>query len=158
KNVPKFVITRVQGKAVGGGVGVISASDYVLAVENASVKLSELALGIGPFVIGPAVERKVGKSAFEAMSIDTDWRDAHWAKERGLYTEVFPDIRQLDDALTALAEKLSRFSPEAMAGLKKVFWEGTENWEELLEQRAEMSGRLVLSEFTSRAIQAFKQK
>ncbi len=157
KKTPKFILTRVQGKVVGGGVGVVSASDYALATGRAAIKLSELALGIGPFVVGPAVERKIGPGPFQALSIDTDWRDAAWAKAHGLYAEVYESIEELDQAVEALARKLADSSPEAMARLKAVFWQGTEHWDQLLEERAEISGRLVLSEFTTKAIEAFRR-
>jgi methylglutaconyl-CoA hydratase len=155
---PKIIIVSVQGKAVGGGVGLISAADYCFATKDCSVKLSELALGIGPFVVGPAVERKIGKSAFAQMSIDYDWYDADWAFSKGLYNFIYDDIDLMHDAVENLALKLSNSSPEAMAELKKVIWEGTENWDELLPQRAEISGRLVLSDFTKKFIQDFKSK
>jgi enoyl-CoA hydratase/carnithine racemase len=159
RKAPKFVIARVQGKAVGGGVGLACAADYALATEAASVKLSELAVGIGPFVVGPAVERKIGASAFAQLSIDaTEWRSAQWAKDHGLYAEVLPSIEELDKSVLTLAEKLSLSNPEAMSELKSVFWKGTENWDSLLIERAEISGRLVLSEFTRKAIEKFKAK
>ncbi len=154
----KFIISRVQGKAVGGGVGLIAASDYALAVDSASIKLSELALGIGPFVVGPAVERKIGTAAFAEMSIDYEWRSASWAKQKGLYAELFNSVSQLDEAVKIFSEKLASLNPEAMRELKKIFWTGTENWNLLLEKRAELSGRLVLSEFTKNYIQQFKGK
>jgi methylglutaconyl-CoA hydratase len=157
RKAPKFVIARVQGKAVGGGVGLASAADYTLATENAAVKLSELAVGIGPFVVGPAVERKVGKSAFKSLSINaTEWQSAQWAREKGLYAEIFKSTEELDKGVEVLANKLATSNPEAMELLKKIFWEGTENWDELLIKRAEMSGKLVLSEFTVNAINKFK--
>ena len=156
---PKFVIARVQGKAVGGGVGLAAAADYTLAVKDASVRLSELALGIGPFVVGPAVERKVGTSAFAALTINSaEWKSAEWAREKGLYADVFPSVIKLDKAINELVQKLSQSSPEAMAQLKKVMWAGTENWDQLLMERAEMSGRLVLSDFTKKYIEKFKSK
>ena len=158
KNCPKLTIVRVQGKAVGGGVGVIAAADYAMATTGSSVKLSELAIGIGPFVVGPCVERKVGTSAFSEMSIDADWRDASWAKQKGLYVDTYEDITHLDKAVDDFAKSLAQKSPEAMRELKKVLWQGTENWNELLEQRAEISGKLVLSDFTKNAIAAFKKK
>jgi methylglutaconyl-CoA hydratase len=159
RRAPKFVICRVQNKAVGGGVGLAAAADYTFAVNSASVKLSELAVGIGPFVVGPAVERKTGKSAFMTMTINaTEWFTASWAREKGLYTNVYETIQEMDAAITALTEKLSKSNPEAMSMLKKVFWEGTEHWNTLLSERAAMSGKLVLSEFTRNAIQAFKKK
>ena len=159
RKAPKFVIARVHGKAVGGGVGLACAADYTLAVEGASVKLSELAVGIGPFVVGPAVERKIGSAAYTELSINaTEWRDAKWAREKGLYTDVFKTVSEMDKALGALAEKLSNSNPEAMRLLKKVFWKGTEDWDTLLIERAEMSGKLVLSEFTVNAINKFKTK
>lgn len=159
RKAPKFVIARVQGKAVGGGVGIASAADYTLAVDTASVKLSELAVGIGPFVVGPAVERKIGTSAFTSLSINaTEWQTAQWAKEKGLYVDIFTSITEMDSAISLLAEKLSKSNPEAMQLLKKVFWRGTENWDTLLIERAEMSGKLVLSEFTVNAINQFKSK
>lgn len=159
RKAPKFVIARVHGKAVGGGVGIASAADYTYAVEGASVKLSELAVGIGPFVVGPAVERKVGTSAFCQLTINaTEWQSAQWAKEKGLYAELFTNVVDMDQAIDVLAVKLAGSNPEAMAMLKKVMWEGTENWDELLIERAGMSGKLVLSEFTINAINKFKAK
>lgn len=159
RKAPKFVIARVQGKAVGGGVGIASAADYTFAVNSASIKLSELAVGIGPFVVGPAVERKVGTSAFCQLTINaTEWQSAQWAKEKGLYAELFETTSEMDKSIDALAGKLATSNPEAMAMLKKVMWEGTENWDQLLIERAGMSGTLVLSEFTINAINKFKAK
>ena len=159
RKAPKFIIVRVQGKAVGGGVGIASAADYTIAVEGASVKLSELAIGIGPFVVGPAVERKIGTSSFCQLTIDaTEWKSSDWAKEKGLYAEVFKSPEEMDTAITFLTDKLAKSNPEAMAMLKKVMWEGTENWDKLLIERAGMSGKLVLSEFTINAINKFKAK
>jgi methylglutaconyl-CoA hydratase len=155
----KLIIGRVQGKAVGGGVGIIAATDYAIACEAASVKLSELAVGIGPFVVGPAVERKVGVSGLSQLAIDaTEWRSAEWAKRHGLYCELHKTIHGVDDAVGRLAEKLAHSSPQAMAELKKVFWHGTENWDTLLSERAAISGNLVLSDFTRNAISAFKAR
>lgn len=159
RKAPKFVIARVQGKAVGGGVGIASSADYTFATEAASIKLSELAVGIGPFVVGPAVERKVGTSAFCQLTINaTEWQSADWAKQKGLYAEVFATSAEMDKGIEALASKLATSNPEAMMMLKKVMWEGTENWDTLLLERAAMSGTLVLSEFTVNAINKFKQK
>lgn len=159
RKAPKFIIGRIQGKAVGGGVGMASAVDYCLATKFADVKLSELAVGIGPFVVGPAVERKIGMSAMSELAINaTEFKTAEWAKNKGLYTDVFETVEELDVALEKLAIKLAHSNPEAMALLKAVFWEGTEHWDDLLIERAGFSGKLVLSEFTINAINAFKQK
>ncbi|MDR3681260.1 MAG: enoyl-CoA hydratase/isomerase family protein [Flavipsychrobacter sp.] len=155
----KLIIGRVQGKAVGGGVGLIAATDYAIATEAASVKLSELAIGIGPFVVGPAVERKVGVSGLSQLAIDaTEWRSAEWAKKHGLYAETHLHTFMVDDAVKNLAEQLAHSSPEAMSQLKKTFWHGTENWDTLLSERAAISGRLILSEFTKNAINKFKAR
>ena len=157
RKCPKFIIGRVQGKAVGGGVGMASATDYCFATKFAAVKLSELAIGIGPFVVGPAVERKVGTSAFSAMTINaTKWFDASWAREKGLYTEVFDSVEEMDVEIEKLATTLSNSNPQAMEGLKKIMWEGTEHWDTLLMERAVSSGKLVLSDFTKNAIEKFK--
>jgi len=157
--VDKLIIGRVQGKAVGGGVGIASAVDYCFATTKADVKLSELAVGIGPFVVGPAVERKIGLSAMSELAIDaTAWRSAQWAKEKGLYTEVFDTIEAMDAAIDTLASRLAQSNPEAMTALTRIFWLGTEHWDTLLTERAGISGRLVLSEFTRNAIHAFKTK
>ena len=159
RTCPKFIIGRVQGKAVGGGVGIASAVDYCLATKHAEVKLSELAVGIGPFVVGPAVERKIGLSAMSELAINaTEWRSAKWAKHKGLYSEIFDSIEELDTEVEKLANKLAKSNPEAMSMLKKVFWEGTDHWGQLLSERAGMSGKLVLSEFTVNAINSFKTK
>jgi methylglutaconyl-CoA hydratase len=149
---PKFVVTRVQGKAAGGGVGLIAASDYVLAVASAELKLSELAVGIGPFVVGPVIERKIGLAAFSALAVDADWRSADWAERHGLYSELLETQPGLDARLRDFTKKLAGFNPEAMRRLKETFWAGTGHWPELLAARAEISGRLVLSDFTKQAI------
>lgn len=159
RKAPKFILARVQGKAVGGGVGIASAADYTFAVKTASVKLSELAVGIGPFVVGPAVERKVGTAAFSQLTINaTEWQTADWAREKGLYADVFDSAEAMDAAIDALANKLASSNPEAMQMLKGIMWEGTTHWDSLLLARAGMSGTLVLSDFTVNAIQKFKQK
>lgn len=159
RKAPKFVIARVQGKAVGGGVGIACAADYTIAHESSSVKLSELAVGIGPFVVGPAVERKIGASAFTQLTVNaTEWQSAAWAREKGMYTSLHSTIEELDQEVVTLADKLSKSNPEAMLMLKKVFWRGTENWDTLLIDRAEMSGKLVLGDFTKKAIEKFKTK
>ena len=159
RKCPKFIIGRVQGKAVGGGVGMASATDYCFATKFASAKLSELAIGIGPFVVGPAVERKIGTSAFSSMTINAGkWFDTSWAREKGLYTEVLDSVDEMDAEVTKLATTLSKSNPEAMEGLKKVMWQGSEHWDELLMERAVSSGTLVLSDFTKNAIEKFKTK
>jgi methylglutaconyl-CoA hydratase len=159
RNAPKFVIARVQGKAVGGGVGIASASDYTLGVETASIKLSELAIGIGPFVIGPAVSRKIGSSAFASLAINaTEWRSAQWALEKGLYADIYKTVEEMDTAIASLTDKLSKSNPEAMKMLKKDFWAGTEHWDALLMEKAEIVSKLALSDFTINAINKFKKK
>jgi len=159
RTCPKLIIGRVQGKAVGGGVGLAAAFDYTLATQHAFIKLSELAVGIGPFVVGPAVERKIGVSAMSQLAINaTEWQSAAWAKSKGLFTEVYDTAETMDDAIEALANQLCQSNPEAMQQLKQVFWEGTEHWDTLLAQRAEISGQLVLSDFTKQAIARFKKK
>jgi len=153
---PKIVIARIQGKAVGGGVGLAAAADYCLATEAASIKLSELAIGIGPYVISPAVTRKIGLSAFSQLTIRaTDFQTAAWAKEKGLYNDVYSDISTLDTELNVLTQKLASYHPEALHGLKQILWEGTENWDQLLTGRAAISGELVLSEFTQQTLKSF---
>ena len=157
RKAPKFILARVQGKAVGGGVGIACSADYAFANQNASVKLSELAVGIGPFVVGPAVERKISKGPFCELTINaTEWREASWAKEKGMYTDIFPTNEEMDAAIDTLAKKLANSNPEAMSMLKKIMWQGTDNWGELLIERAGMSGKLVLSDFTRNAIHKFK--
>jgi len=153
---PKFVVTRVHGRAAGGAVGVIAASDYAIASSKGALKLSELAVGIGPFVVGPVIAHKIGLAAFSQMAVDADWRDAAWGATQGLYARVVDSETALDDAFTAQLYTLAGSNPEAMALLKQVFWQGTEHWDTLLAERAAMSGRLVLSEFTRGAIAKFK--
>lgn len=156
---PKFVIARIQGKCVGGGVGIAAAADYAIAMEGADVKLSELAVGIGPFVVGPAVERKIGVAAFSQLAIDaTMWRNAEWARKKGLYAELHHTTADMDEAIQKLSHTLVHSSPEAMAAMKKIFWKGTEHWNQLLLERAAISGKLVLSDFTKQAIAKFKKK
>jgi len=152
----KLIIGRVQGKAVGGGVGLAAACDYALATESASIKLSEFTVGLGPFVIAPAVERRVGVSALADLTLNAhEWKNAYWAKEKGLYAKVFDSIKELDKEVEILTDKLVTYNPDALKEMKKVFWEGTEHWDQLLTQRAEISGKLVLSEFTKNALKKF---
>lgn len=159
RKCPKFIIGRVQGKAVGGGVGMASATDYCFATKYASVKLSELAIGIGPFVVGPPIERKIGMAAFGNLTINaTEWHSAEWAREKGLYSKVYNSSDEMDVAIQALAEKLAASNPDSMQALKKVMWDGTEHWDELLLERAAMSGKRVLSDFTRNTLMNLKKK
>jgi methylglutaconyl-CoA hydratase len=159
RTAKQLIIGRIQGKAVGGGGGIAAAVDYCFATTQADIKLSELAVGIGPFVVGPAVARKIGVSGMSELAINaTAWRSAEWAKNKGLYAEVFEDIAAMDEAVNSLAIRLAQSNPEAMYELKRIFWQGTEDWDQLLTERAGISGRLVLSEFTRNAILAFKSK
>jgi len=156
---PKFIVARVHGKCVGGGVGIVAASDYAIATESAEIKLSELSIGIGPFVVGPAVERRIGISSFSQLAIDaTMWRSAQWAGRKGLFAEVHGTIEGMDESILRLANALVHSSPVAMAEMKKIFWRGTENWDHLLIERAAISGKLVLGSFTKNAIEKFKVK
>ncbi|MFD3000624.1 enoyl-CoA hydratase/isomerase family protein [Pontibacter toksunensis] len=155
----KIIIGRVQGKAIGGGVGVAASTDYCFATQHAAVKLSELAIGIGPFVVGPAVERKIGLAAFSQLSLDaSEFRSAAWAKEKGLYADVYETTEEMDAAVQAFATKLATYSPDALKAMKEIFWQETEHWDTLLLERAGISGTLVLSEFTRNFIQSFKAK
>ena len=159
RKCPKLIICRVQGKAVGGGVGMACAGDYCFATKYASVKLSELAVGIGPFVVGPAVEKKSSVSAYSTLSINaTTWFTASWAREKGIYSEVYDTNKEMDQEINKLAENLTNSNPEAMKKLKEAIWSNTNHWDELLEKRAEYSGQLVLSDFTKNAIARFKSK
>ncbi|AOZ99334.1 enoyl-CoA hydratase/isomerase family protein [Flavobacterium commune] len=155
----KLIIGRIHGKAVGGGVGIAAACDYVFATANASIKLSELAIGIGPFVIEPAVSRKIGKTAMTEMTLAAhEWKSAAWAQEKGLYAAVFETPELLDNAIVDFAFKLASYNPDALLEMKKVIWEGTENWESLLLGRAAITGKLVMSDFTRNALEQFKRK
>jgi len=153
----KIIIGRIHGKAVGGGVGIIAACDYALATTESAIKLSELAIGIGPFVIEPAVTRKIGKTALIEMTLETEWKSATWANQKGLYAKVFSNTAELDTEISAFANKLATYNPDALFEMKKVFWEGTENWKTLLYERAEISGKLVLSDFSKKAMNQFKK-
>lgn len=155
----KIIIGRIHGKCVGGGVGLAAAVDYALATEEAAVKLSELAVGIGPFVVGPAVERKIGLSAFSQLALDaTGWRSANWAHERGLFAELYTDTIGLDEGINRLVTQLLNSSEEALRALKTVFWSGTDHWDQLLMERAAISGKLILSEASRKAIESFKKR
>jgi len=156
RKCPKFIIGRIQGKTVGGGVGVASATDYCFATQYAAIKLSELNVGIGPFVVGPAVERKLGTSGMSQIAIDANsFYDAEWARAKGLYAQVFDSTETMDEAVQAFAERLCNYNPEAMREMKQVFWAGTEHWDTLLAERAAISGRLVLSDFTKETLKRF---
>jgi len=158
RNCTKIIIGRVQGKTVGGGVGLAAACDYCFATEAASIKLSELTIGIGPFVIEPAVTRKIGIAAFSELTLDaTSWKTAYWAKEKGLFAKVLESINDLDIEVDNLAVKLSNYNVSALIELKRILWKNTENWSRLLEERAQVSGKLVLSEATKKALQKFKK-
>jgi methylglutaconyl-CoA hydratase len=159
RKTPQPIIARIHGKCVGGGVGVAAAADYAIAVENASIKLSELAVGIGPFVVGPVVERKMGTATYTQLAFDAQsWRSAAWAREKGLFAEVHESINGVDASIERLAQQLANSNPEAMKEIKRASWTGTDHWDNLLIERAAISGRLVLSEFTRNAIAQFKKK
>lgn len=157
RKCPKFIIGRIQGKTVGGGVGLAASTDYCMATKFAAIKLSELNIGIGPFVVGPAIERKIGLSAMSQIAIDANsFYPAEWAKEKGLFTRVFDSTEELDEAVKTTAEHLCTYNPEAMLEMKKIFWKGTDDWDDLLAERAQTSGRLVLSDFTKEKLKTYK--
>lgn len=154
----KVIVGRVQGKTVGGGVGLVAACDYVFAFVDASIRLSELTIGIAPLVIGPAVERKIGKAGISELSLSpSEWKNAYWAKEKGLFSRVFNGMDELDKELEFFTQKLSSYNPQALEEWKKVLWEGTDGWNALLVERAAITGKLVLSEFTKNALSKFKK-
>lgn len=156
KEASKFVVVRIHGKAIGGGVGIAAAADYSLALNTSSVKLSELSIGIGPFVIGPAVERKIGVAAFSNLSINAnEWKSAEWAHQKGLYSSIYESQEVMDKELGSLLKTLAMSSPDAMKGMKQMFWQGTENWNTLLFERAAISGALVLSDKTKEILSQF---
>lgn len=158
RNCKKVIIGRVQGKAVGGGVGLISACDYAFATESASIRLSELTIGIAPFVIAPAVQRKIGTAGLAELSLSpTEWKTAYWAKEKGLYAKVFEGLSDLDKDLEFFASNLANYNPQALTEWKKILWENTEHWATLLPERAAITGKLALSEFTKNALAKFKK-
>src|SRR5690606_34571259 len=154
----KLIIGRVQGKAVGGGVGLAAACDYVMATDAAAIKLSEFSIGIGPFVIAPAVERKMGVAALTELTLAAhEWKNAYWAKEKGLYARVFESIKELDRGIDLFTEKLASYNPQAVYEMKKIVWKNADHWENLLPERAAISGELILSEFSRKALDKFKK-
>lgn len=158
RSCKKLIIGRIHGKTVGGGVGLAAACDYCFATEQAAIKLSELSIGIGPFVIAPAIERKMGVAALAEMTLaPQDWKNAYWAQEKGLYARVFDSTSEMDKELQFFSEKLASYNPAALYEMKKVLWEGTEKWNSLLEERAAISGELVLSDFTKNALSKFRK-
>lgn len=158
RKCPKFIIARIHGKCVGGGVGIAAAADYAIALTGADIKVSELEIGIGPFVVGPALERKIGLSAFSQLTIDAaSWRTAEWAKTRGLFSEVHMNVNELDESIQRLANHLIRSNPQAVKEIKKILWQGTSNWDQLLSERAKISGQLVISEQAQKAIKLFNK-
>jgi methylglutaconyl-CoA hydratase len=157
RNCSKIIIGRIHGKAVGGGVGIVAACDYALATKGSDIKLSELAIGIGPFVIEPAITRKIGKSAMTEMTLEAQWKTASWANQKGLYAKVYETTTELDNEITVFANKLTSYNPEALIEMKNILWEGTENWSALLYERAEISGKLLLSDFSKNALNQFKK-
>ncbi len=159
RKCPKFIIGRIQGKCIGGGVGLAAAVDYAIATNKADVRLSELMLGIGPFVIGPAVERKIGVSSFSSLAINTNiWRTAEWARKKGLFAEIHEDFENMDEAIQQLATTLSHGNPTAMKEMKKIFWKGTDHWDDLLKDRAAITGKLAISEYTKKALEKLQTK
>lgn len=158
RKCPKIIIGRVQGKAVGGGVGIIAATDYCFATETADIKLSELSIGIAPFVISPAIERKIGVSALSELSLDaTHWQTAYWAQKKGLFARVFESIKSMDRAVEILSKKLTSYNPESLAEWKKTLWKNTDHWDKLLNENAEKSGNFVMSDYIKKALNNFKK-
>lgn len=158
RNCGKLVIVRVQGKTTGGGVGIACAADYCFATESAAMALTEINLGIGPFVIGPYVERKIGKSAYSAMSVDADFRSAEWCKNHDVYHSVSETIEEMDEKLQEFLGKLSERNSDALALIKKVSWEGTEHFDELMPERIHMSASLILEDSAKKNIASIKER
>jgi methylglutaconyl-CoA hydratase len=158
RKCPKLIIGRIHGKAVGGGVGLAAACDYAFATNKSDIKLSEISIGIGPFVIEPAVSRKIGKMAMSEMTLNpTGWKTSKWAFDKGLYSEIFNSVEELDNRLEEYTIELASYNYDALLEIKKVLWDGTNYWDTLLYERAAISGRLVLSDFTKKILKKFKK-
>ncbi|WP_405200042.1 enoyl-CoA hydratase/isomerase family protein [Christiangramia sp. LLG6405-1] len=154
----KLIVGRIHGKTVGGGVGLAAACDYAFATEAASIKLSELSIGIGPFVIAPAVERKMGTAALAELTLAAhEWKNSYWAKEKGLFARVFESVKDMDKEISLFTEKLASYNPQALTEMKQILWKDTDHWPQLLEVRAAVSGELVLSDFTKNALSKFRK-
>jgi len=154
---PKPLVGRIHGKAIGGGVGIVAACDYTIATKAAQVRLSELAIGIGPFVIAPAVARKIGTAALTSLALQPNqWKTAEWALQNGLFTEVHLDFDAANQAALEKANQLALYAPEAVAELNKTLWANTDHWAELLPKNAEISGRLLLLPETQTTLQQLK--
>lgn len=151
-NSPKIIVTRVHGKVVGGGVGIVAASDYVLANKQAGLRLSELELGIGPFVIGPALERKIGKAHYATLAFGTKWMNAQWGQDCGLYNELFPNINELDIGVKNYIKKLRGFNPKAVSELKKTLID--KSFEKTIREQVALTAKFCCEEFTQEKIQA----
>ncbi|MDH6252173.1 methylglutaconyl-CoA hydratase [Chryseobacterium sp. H1D6B] len=158
RNCGKIVVVRVQGKTTGGGVGIACGADYCFAVKDAALALTEVNLGIGPFVIGPYVERKIGKSQFSAMAIDADFRSAAWAEQHNVYHSVSENISEMDMALEKFLQTLASRSIEALSLIKKVSWEGTDHFNELMPARIHMSASLILEDSAKKNIESIKER
>lgn len=158
RNCGKIVVVRVQGKTTGGGVGIACGADYCFATKDAALALTEINLGIGPFVIGPYVERKIGKSQFSAMAIDAEFRSAEWAEEHNIYHSVSENIAEMDIKLDDFLQKLSTRSDDALALIKKVSWEGTDYFNMLMPDRIHMSASLILEDSAKKNIEAIKER
>ncbi len=158
RRCPKPIVVAVQGKAIGGGVGIAAAADYTLGCKGAQVRLSELAIAIGPFVILPALIRKMGVSAASELCWDTQWHDSRWAREHNLYQRVYAGPEELFREARLLAKRLAEHSPAATTRLKRSLWEGTDHWPEELARRAEITGQLVLTPEAKGALAKFKGK
>lgn len=158
RKCPKFIVVAVHGKCVGGGVGLVAAADYAIALEGADVRLSELCIGFGPFTIGPAIQRKMGLSAFSQLAIDAHlWRSADWARRKGLYAELHPNKRSMEDSITRLSTSLSQVDPKVTEEMKKSLWVGTENWDTLLEEKARISSKLVVMDQAREYLEKMKK-
>lgn len=159
RTAPRLIVGRVLGKAVGGGVGLIAACDYVFAAEKAAVRLSEVSINIGPFVIAPAVERKVGISAFTELTLNPGvFFDVQWAKRHDLFHTVKADTEHVDQAIREFCERIITKNPEALSELKRTLWHGTKHWDELLDKQAAISGRLACSPETKALLNSLKSK
>lgn len=157
RNCKKPIVGQIQGKATGGGVGLIAACDYTLATENAWIRLPELAIGIAPFVIAPVLIRKIGTTALNEMYMTPNlWKESHWAQRYNLYTQVLKNIKELNEQTAHFTENLAKINSNVLAEMKQITWKNTENWSEELHKNATLSAKFLLSEETKSILMNFK--
>lgn len=155
---PKPVIALVKGAAIGGGAGLMSACDIIIAEENTKIGFTEVRLGLAPAVISPFVVARLGYAKAKELFLTGEILNAKKAFDIGL-VNIVTDDSNLEFELNKIVEMLSNNSPNAIKQIKElIYYLQTQNIEDIRNYTVNLIANLRISNEGQEGMNAFLEK